>query len=165
MLGLVSNSPLSFFFHCPVFFFFQEVYTFTVGYHELTGSKVPLKSPILVLKKIKHPDVDRSRESNCNVELQVIGIISHRILFKTRPKALISSKILFWIFNAHITLGNILKQLANKFIFYTVLTGQAGPLPLIKGEFLDTKLLISQEGSESLDTPSLSIAMGVSFIQ
>ncbi|KAL0371677.1 UNVERIFIED_CONTAM: hypothetical protein Scaly_0849300 [Sesamum calycinum] len=31
----------------------QENYTFTVGYHELTGTKVSLKKPILVLKKIK----------------------------------------------------------------------------------------------------------------
>lgn len=62
----------------------QEVYTFTVGYHELTGSKVALKKPLLVLKKTKkHSDTN-------NVELDVIGIIRHRILFKTRPKALIS---------------------------------------------------------------------------
>ncbi|KAJ7975688.1 chromosome transmission fidelity protein 8-like [Quillaja saponaria] len=70
----------------------QEVYTFTVGYHELTGSKVPLKKPLLVLKKIKHQDVDQSSDNNnnCRVELEVIGIIRQRILFKTRPKALIS---------------------------------------------------------------------------
>ncbi|XP_061346940.1 uncharacterized protein LOC133292538 [Gastrolobium bilobum] len=60
----------------------QEVYTFTVGYHELTGSKVPLKKPMVVLKKIKQPDGE--------VELQVVGIIRHRILFKNRPKAIIS---------------------------------------------------------------------------
>ncbi|KAF7821119.1 chromosome transmission fidelity protein 8-like protein [Senna tora] len=68
----------------------QEVYSFTVGYHELTGSKVPLKKPILVVKKIRYEDADNTSKSNCNVELQVIGIIRHRILFKTRPKALIS---------------------------------------------------------------------------
>ncbi|KAF3433007.1 hypothetical protein FNV43_RR24109 [Rhamnella rubrinervis] len=70
----------------------QEVYTFTVGYHELTGSKVPLKKPLLVLKKVKRSDVDRSGgdEDSARVELEVIGIIRHRILFKTRPKALIS---------------------------------------------------------------------------
>ncbi|KAK7380288.1 hypothetical protein VNO78_32796 [Psophocarpus tetragonolobus] len=64
----------------------QEVYTFTVGYHELTGSKVPLKKPMVVLKKVKHPD----GESGCKVELQVVGVIRHKILFKNRPKALIS---------------------------------------------------------------------------
>ncbi|RVW27057.1 hypothetical protein CK203_096735 [Vitis vinifera] len=30
-----------------------ENYTFTVGYHELSGSKVPLKKPFVVLKKNK----------------------------------------------------------------------------------------------------------------
>ncbi|KAI9091063.1 hypothetical protein K1719_028333 [Acacia pycnantha] len=68
----------------------QEVYTLTIGYHELTGSKVPLKKPTLVLKKIKQLGVDSDRENNCNVELHVVGIIRQRILFKTRPKALIS---------------------------------------------------------------------------
>ncbi|KAE8022514.1 hypothetical protein FH972_008306 [Carpinus fangiana] len=72
----------------------QEVYTLTVGYHELTGSKVPLKKPLLVLKKTKHSESHNQigdASSSSRVELHVIGIIRHRILFKTRPKALISS--------------------------------------------------------------------------
>ncbi|MED6224214.1 hypothetical protein PIB30_081749 [Stylosanthes scabra] len=69
----------------------QEVYTLTIGYHELTGSKVPLKKPMLVLKKVKHSPTDRGESSGCGeVELQVVGIIRHRILFKNRPKVLIS---------------------------------------------------------------------------
>ena len=79
----------------------QESYTFTVGYHELTGSKVTLKKPLLVLKKVKRfKDVDQSDDNNkgdllsSKVELDVIGIIRHKILFKTRPKALISSKLI-----------------------------------------------------------------------
>ncbi|KAL1319338.1 hypothetical protein HN51_071629 [Arachis hypogaea] len=69
----------------------QEVYTLTIGYHELTGSKVPLKKPMMVLKKVKHSPIDRGESSGCGeVELQVVGIIRHRILFKNRPKALIS---------------------------------------------------------------------------
>ncbi|PWA59508.1 hypothetical protein CTI12_AA389880 [Artemisia annua] len=75
----------------------QENYTFTVGYHELTGSKIPLKKPLLVLKKkvtesymeIDQNDDDDAANSS-RVELEVIGIIRQRILFKTRPKALIS---------------------------------------------------------------------------
>ncbi|XP_020262197.1 putative uncharacterized protein DDB_G0287975 [Asparagus officinalis] len=66
----------------------QGSYTFTVGYHELSGTKMPLKKPVLVLKKRKVSDgdsVDCSR-----AELEVVGIIRHRILFKNRPKALIS---------------------------------------------------------------------------
>ncbi|XP_022929119.1 putative uncharacterized protein DDB_G0287975 [Cucurbita moschata] len=69
----------------------QEVYTFTVGYHELAGSKVPLKKPLLVLKKKKCVDEDQSGDTkSATAELEVIGIIRQRILFKTRPKALIS---------------------------------------------------------------------------
>ncbi|CAN8252690.1 unnamed protein product [Cochlearia groenlandica] len=64
----------------------QETYTFTVGYHELTGSKVNLKKPLLVLKKI------RSLENS--TELEVVGIIRTKILFKTRPKPLISGMVL-----------------------------------------------------------------------
>lgn len=81
--------------------FFQESYTFTVGYHELSGTKVPLKKPMLVLKKIKHfsygkeqRDGEDASESS-KVELEVIGIIRHKILFKTRPKALISGNVSF----------------------------------------------------------------------
>ncbi|OAY48274.1 putative uncharacterized protein DDB_G0287975 [Manihot esculenta] len=69
----------------------QENYTFTVGYHELTGSKVTLKKPLLVLKKLKSMDLDQGSENGpAEVELDVIGIIRHKILFKTRPRALIS---------------------------------------------------------------------------
>ncbi|XP_073128576.1 uncharacterized protein [Henckelia pumila] len=71
----------------------QESYTFTVGYHELMGTKVTLKKPILVLKKIKlgNDGCEGQRPVNSSsVELDVIGIIRHKILFKTRPKALIS---------------------------------------------------------------------------
>ncbi|KAH7280007.1 hypothetical protein KP509_37G047700 [Ceratopteris richardii] len=51
----------------------QEKYYFTSGYHELEGKKVSLKKPMLKTS-----------------ELKAIGIIRHKILFKTRPKALIS---------------------------------------------------------------------------
>ncbi|KAK4431512.1 putative uncharacterized protein DDB [Sesamum alatum] len=76
----------------------QESYTFTVGYHELIGTKVSLKKPILVLKKIKLRKEEEEEEeeegeddvNSAGVELDVIGVIRHKILFKTRPKALIS---------------------------------------------------------------------------
>lgn len=73
----------------------QEVYTFTVGYHELTGSKVLLKKPLLVLKKVKLVGSEQGSDADLGtsrIELQVVGVIRHRLLFKTRPKALISSK-------------------------------------------------------------------------
>ncbi|KAF9617570.1 hypothetical protein IFM89_037382 [Coptis chinensis] len=69
----------------------QGNYTFTVGYHELSGSRMPLKKPLLVLKKKRDGDPSKLDEpKSSRVELEVIGIIRHRILFKTRPKALIS---------------------------------------------------------------------------
>ena len=69
----------------------QSVYTFTVGYHELSGKKVPLKKPLIVLKKRKDNALD-GREAS-TTSLEVVGIIRYRILFKDRPKALISGKI------------------------------------------------------------------------
>lgn len=67
-------------------------YTFTIGYHQLSGSKMPLKKPLLVLKKNKKSmdEDDRDSSNSSGTELEVIGIIRHRILFKTRPVALIS---------------------------------------------------------------------------
>ncbi|CAI0403577.1 unnamed protein product [Linum tenue] len=63
----------------------DEKYTLTIGYHELSGTKVTLKKPLAVLKKVKRTDDGK-------VELDVVGVIRHKILFKTRPKALISRK-------------------------------------------------------------------------
>ncbi|KAL9237294.1 hypothetical protein vseg_011862 [Gypsophila vaccaria] len=70
----------------------QETYTFVIGYHELTGSKVKLKKPLAVLKKVKQLDENQETNpgSSSTVELDVIGVIRQKILFKTRPKALIT---------------------------------------------------------------------------
>lgn len=61
-----------------------------MGYHELSGTKLSLKKPLLVLKKKKAVQEEGS-DSNNDLELEVIGVIRHKILFKGRPKALISS--------------------------------------------------------------------------
>ncbi|XP_031741142.1 uncharacterized protein LOC101209450 isoform X2 [Cucumis sativus] len=51
----------------------------------------PSAQPLLVLKKTRSVDEDQSSDTKSgNAELEVIGIIRQRILFKTRPKALIS---------------------------------------------------------------------------
>ncbi|KAL4191682.1 hypothetical protein AMTRI_Chr07g31110 [Amborella trichopoda] len=65
-------------------------YTFTVGYHELLGKKVILKKPLLVLRK---GSINEDASPNSQPTLDIIGIIRHRILFKTRPKALISKPV------------------------------------------------------------------------
>ncbi|XP_015696623.1 putative uncharacterized protein DDB_G0287975 [Oryza brachyantha] len=62
----------------------KAAFTFTVGYHELAGTKVTLKKPLLVLRKQK------TSTTTAETELEVIGVIRHKILFKDRPKALIS---------------------------------------------------------------------------
>ncbi|KAI3847529.1 hypothetical protein MKX03_019912 [Papaver bracteatum] len=80
----------------------EENYTFTIGYHELSGTKMKLKKPYLILKKKRtildsipveeeeEEDISKANSSKTETELEVIGIIRHRILFKTRPKPLIS---------------------------------------------------------------------------
>ncbi|CAD5187244.1 unnamed protein product [Musa acuminata subsp. malaccensis] len=71
----------------------QLSYIFTVGYHELSGTKVQLKKPLLVLKKKAAVDAAGPEfPASSATELEVIGIIRQKILFKTRPKALISRK-------------------------------------------------------------------------
>ncbi|CAN6173907.1 unnamed protein product [Urochloa humidicola] len=71
-------------------------YTFTVGYHELAGTKVVLKKPLLVLRKKKVSsggDQESPAAAEVEQELEVIGVIRHKILFKDRPKALISKPV------------------------------------------------------------------------
>ncbi|XP_048426969.1 putative uncharacterized protein DDB_G0287975 [Pyrus x bretschneideri] len=56
-----------------------ETYTFTIGYQELTGTKLPFKKPLLVLKKTKRPkDGFYDGAHVAVVGLEVTGIIRHR---------------------------------------------------------------------------------------
>ncbi|KAJ7543778.1 hypothetical protein O6H91_09G052300 [Diphasiastrum complanatum] len=71
----------------------KEKYYFTVGYHELEGKMVALKKPLLVLRRLNRID-DTNRLSQLpsegRIDLEVVGIIRRKLLFKSRPKALIS---------------------------------------------------------------------------
>ncbi|KAE8807107.1 hypothetical protein D1007_16652 [Hordeum vulgare] len=81
---------------CPEWAVVEGGYTFTIGYHELAGSKVTLKKPLLVLRKKKNGKGgtgELGQGGPAEVELEVIGIIRHKILFKDRPKALISKPV------------------------------------------------------------------------
>ena len=79
----------------------KDEYYLTIGYHQLQGKKVALKKPLLVLQKKVHDeapmDVDDDsgtqypKQMTPKVDLRVIGVIRHKLLFKTRPKALIST--------------------------------------------------------------------------
>lgn len=78
-----------------------STYKLVIGYHELEGTKVTLKKPLVILKKVKAPDAmdtdpvsssDPSLSTSTPVEMHVVGIIRHKLLFKSRPKALISKQ-------------------------------------------------------------------------
>lgn len=65
---------------------------------------MPLKKPMLVLKKLKLSTEEEKGDINSTkVELDVIGVIRQRILFKTRPKALISSKTSYFFVYPELT--------------------------------------------------------------
>lgn len=51
----------------------QGSYTFTVGYHELSGKKIAVKRPLLVLQKKRFSNSDAPNSSTA--ELEIIGII------------------------------------------------------------------------------------------
>ena len=85
----------------PSMFYMQSIYKLVIGYHEIEGTKVTLKKPLVVLKKVKGADDmevdtvatgDPTLSTSAPVEMHVAGIIRHKLLFKNRPKALISSK-------------------------------------------------------------------------
>ncbi|KAG0627594.1 hypothetical protein M758_2G213400 [Ceratodon purpureus] len=75
-------------------------YKLIIGYHELEGTKVTLKKPLVILKKVKTSDdmevdtaaTDPTQPESTSVEMHVVGIIREKLLFKSRPKALISKQ-------------------------------------------------------------------------
>jgi hypothetical protein len=78
----------------------QSTYKLVIGYHEVEGTRVTLKKPLVILKKVKGIDDmevdagatgDPALSTSAPVEMHVVGIIRHKLLFKSRPKALISS--------------------------------------------------------------------------
>lgn len=89
--------------HISLLLYVKDEYFLTIGYHQLQGKKVALKKPLVVLQKKKQPQDEASidldddsgtqypKQTPQKVELHVIGVIRHKLLFKTRPKALIST--------------------------------------------------------------------------
>lgn len=76
-------------------------YKLVIGYHEVEGTRVTLKKPLVILKKVKGVDDmevdagatgDPALSTSAPVEMHVVGIIRHKLLFKSRPKALISKQ-------------------------------------------------------------------------
>lgn len=75
-----------------------STYKLVIGYHEIEGTKVTLKKPLVILKKVKEGSDDMEVDAaatppaSAPVEMHVVGIIRHKLLFKSRPKALISKQ-------------------------------------------------------------------------
>ena len=82
----------------------QDGLTLLIGYHELHGKEVPLKSPLVVLRKQaaadRGDDTSQPQQQSHDTEIGgqpsllyvVEGVIRRKYIFKSRPKALISSK-------------------------------------------------------------------------
>lgn len=58
-----------------------DSYQLTIGYHQLEGTRVALKQPLLLL--------DKQRDAS-GTSYHVCGVVRSRLLFKTRPRSLIT---------------------------------------------------------------------------
>lgn len=58
-----------------------DTYQLTIGYHQLEGTRVALKQPVLLL--------DKQRDAS-GTSYRVHGVVRSRLLFKTRPRSLIT---------------------------------------------------------------------------
>ncbi|WIA17318.1 hypothetical protein OEZ85_014183 [Tetradesmus obliquus] len=64
----------------------QDVVQLQIGYHVLEGKRMPLKKPVAIMDKVQETDFEGNSQTVC----KVIGVLRHKYLFKTRPRALIS---------------------------------------------------------------------------
>eukprot|EP00891_Asterochloris_glomerata_P002824 jgi/Astpho2/2824/e_gw1.00050.215.1_t len=69
----------------------------TIGYHQLEGKRVSLKKPFAILETQAGPPAHSTACGGglCSVcaspaRYAVLGVLHHKFLFKTRPRALIS---------------------------------------------------------------------------
>ena len=95
-----------------------DVVDLTIGYHKLSGKRVQLKKPLVLVEKAQHqnsagqaleykvqlwhpgrqtyrrglmPMQCCSQGLTGSLALQTVGVVRQKILFKTRPRALISA--------------------------------------------------------------------------
>jgi chromosome transmission fidelity protein 8 len=69
----------------------HETVYLQIGYHRLQGKKIILKKPLLIFRKTDNIDV--STCDGVGIEMEALGVIKHKYVFKSRPKALISHPI------------------------------------------------------------------------
>lgn len=71
----------------------------TIGYHQLEGKRVPLKKPYAILDRAapgqqqqaeQQPQQREGQSALPHAGYKVIGVVRSKLLFKTRPRALIS---------------------------------------------------------------------------
>eukprot|EP01112_Ceratiomyxa_fruticulosa_P017578 TRINITY_DN5499_c0_g1_i1.p1 TRINITY_DN5499_c0_g1~~TRINITY_DN5499_c0_g1_i1.p1 ORF type:complete len:131 (-),score=38.08 TRINITY_DN5499_c0_g1_i1:77-469(-) len=72
--------------------------TLMIGASMLEGKVTPLKKPLVVMKKkgvdqIEYMDEgDSEKDSSNSTEYEVVGIVKEKIIFKTRPKFIVTPK-------------------------------------------------------------------------
>ncbi|XP_064466813.1 chromosome transmission fidelity protein 8 homolog isoform X2 [Ornithodoros turicata] len=64
-----------------------------VGHHVLYGKEQAMDKPVLVMKKVVQSEVVSDSDEKTNVEYQVQAVIKKKLVFRTRPKPIITNQI------------------------------------------------------------------------
>ena len=71
----------------------------TIGYHQLEGKRVALKKPLAILERVGAASAEEEggaaaaegeEQAPSAASYRVAGVLRHKVLFKARPRALIS---------------------------------------------------------------------------
>ncbi|KAG1664373.1 hypothetical protein FOA52_004706 [Chlamydomonas sp. UWO 241] len=66
----------------------KDIVQFTIGYHQLEGKRVALKKPFVILEKVVV--AGECGPEDDTTEYKAVGVVRSKLLFKTRPTALIT---------------------------------------------------------------------------
>jgi chromosome transmission fidelity protein 8 len=64
----------------------------TVGNYEIDGRRIALSKPIAVLKKVRQQSPGGDDEDEEKMALHVVGVVRHKYLFKSRPRAILRTE-------------------------------------------------------------------------